>query len=70
MKMGTEKRIMHFETWPAGEFLSDQELNKTRTRRAIAARLAEGQTYKQIANELHVSPQTIAKVKKMMGTIR
>ena len=47
-------------------YLSDFEVERLRKRNAIAYSLQMGKTYNEISAALNVSPQTIAKVSKML----
>ena len=47
-------------------YLSDFEMERLRKRNSIAYSLQMGKTYKEISATLNVSPQTIAKVSKML----
>ena len=47
-------------------YLSDFEMERLRKRNAIDYSLQMGKTYKEISATLNVSPQTIAKVSKML----
>lgn len=57
---------MNFIPPDYSSYLSDFEMERLRKRNAIAYSLQTGKTYKEISATLNVSPQTIAKVSKML----
>ncbi len=57
---------MNFVPPDYSSYLSDFEMERLRKRNAIAYSLQMGKTYKEISATLNVSPQTIAKVSKML----
>lgn len=59
---------LRLATWSPAEFMDAKEIRKINKRRAIAAMLIDGHTYKEICAELHVSSQTVAKVAKLLRT--
>lgn len=63
---GIGSEYFNLAAWSPAEFMDYKELHKISKRRAIAAMLLDGATYKEISKTLHVSSQTIAKVSRLL----